>query len=110
MKIMMKKSFIRETKNLSTDADIRTDTILERLRDLSQFIFLNERMRNFSLKKIIMREKPQKTNRKARENPGKAPADPLENLRKSPGKIQENLGKPRKTLGKSRKKTPGKPR
>ena len=30
-----KKSRIRETKNLSTDADCRTDTILERLRDLS---------------------------------------------------------------------------
>ena len=31
-----KKSRIRETKNLSTDADRRTDTILERLRDLSK--------------------------------------------------------------------------
>ena len=31
-----KKSRIRETKNLSTDADRRTDTILERLRDLSR--------------------------------------------------------------------------
>ena len=30
----IKKSRIRETKNLSTDADSRTDTILERLRDL----------------------------------------------------------------------------
>ena len=29
-----KKSCIWETKNLSTDADSRTDTILERLRDL----------------------------------------------------------------------------
>ena len=29
------KSRIRETKNLSTNADSRTDTILERLRDLS---------------------------------------------------------------------------
>ena len=28
----LKKSRIRETKNLSTDADSRTDTILERLR------------------------------------------------------------------------------
>ena len=28
-----KKSRIRETSNLSTDADCRTDTILERLRD-----------------------------------------------------------------------------
>ena len=27
----LKKSHIRETKNLSTDADSRTDTILERL-------------------------------------------------------------------------------
>ena len=31
-----KKSRIRETKNLSTDADSRTDTISEGLRDLSQ--------------------------------------------------------------------------
>ena len=30
-----KKSRIRETKNLSTDADSRTNTILEMLRDLS---------------------------------------------------------------------------
>ena len=30
----IKKSRIRETKNLSTDADSRTDTVLERLRDL----------------------------------------------------------------------------
>ena len=34
--ISYKKSRIRETKNLSTDADIRADTVLERLRDLSQ--------------------------------------------------------------------------
>ena len=32
---LQKKSRIRETKNLSTDADSRTDTILERLRDSS---------------------------------------------------------------------------
>ena len=31
-----KKSRIQETKNLLTNADSRTDTILERLRDLSQ--------------------------------------------------------------------------
>ena len=31
-----KKSSLRETKNISTDADSRTDTILERLRDLSE--------------------------------------------------------------------------
>ena len=31
-----KKSRTRETKNLSTDADSRTDTILEGLRDLSK--------------------------------------------------------------------------
>ena len=30
------KSRIRETKNLSTDADSRTGTILKRLRDLSK--------------------------------------------------------------------------
>ncbi len=28
--------YIRETSNLSTDADCRTDTILESLRDLSK--------------------------------------------------------------------------
>ena len=33
--ISIKKSRIRETLNLSTDADRRTDTILKRLRDLS---------------------------------------------------------------------------
>ena len=33
---LKKKSRIRETKNLSTDADSRTDTILERLQDLSK--------------------------------------------------------------------------
>ena len=33
---MFKKSRIRETSNLSTDADRRTDTILESLRDLSR--------------------------------------------------------------------------
>ena len=32
----LKKSRIRETSNLSTDADRRTDTILESLRDLSR--------------------------------------------------------------------------
>ena len=34
--MLIKKSCIRETSNLSTDADRRTDTILERLRDLSK--------------------------------------------------------------------------
>ena len=34
-KPILQKFRIRETKNLSTDADSRTDTILERLRDLS---------------------------------------------------------------------------
>ena len=42
------KSRIRKTKNLSTDVDIRTDTILERLRNLSNFFFFNERMSDFS--------------------------------------------------------------
>ena len=51
---LIKKFRIRETKNLSTDADSRTDTILERLRDLSN---LKERkkiecLRDFSQKKI----------------------------------------------------------
>ena len=34
--IVYQKSRIRETKNLSTDADSRTDTILEGLHDISQ--------------------------------------------------------------------------
>ena len=42
---LRKKSRIRETKNLSTDADRWTDTILGRLRDLS-------RLHDFSLKKF----------------------------------------------------------
>ena len=33
------KSRIRETKNVSTDADSRTKTILERLHDLSHSFF-----------------------------------------------------------------------
>ena len=37
VRLMMKKSRIRETKNLLIDAYSRTDTILEGLRDLSQF-------------------------------------------------------------------------
>ena len=37
---LLEKSRIRETKNLSTDADSRTDTILERLRDLSMYIYI----------------------------------------------------------------------
>ena len=36
IKISVKKSRIRETKNLSTDKDSRSDTFLERLRDLSE--------------------------------------------------------------------------
>ena len=36
LNIINKKSCIRETKNLSTDVDSRTDTILERLPDLSE--------------------------------------------------------------------------
>ena len=34
--MVTKKSRIRETSNLSTDADRRSDSILERLRDLSK--------------------------------------------------------------------------
>ena len=50
------KSRIRETSNLSTDADRRTDTILERLRDLSLkkikkiYIINLKRLRDLSLK------------------------------------------------------------
>ena len=34
-RVKLKKSRIWETKNLSTDADSRTDTIFKRLQDLS---------------------------------------------------------------------------
>ena len=44
------KSRIRETKNLSTDADSRTDTILERLRD-NFFIFLFLKLNHATYKK-----------------------------------------------------------
>ena len=36
LQMNFKKSCIGETKNLSTDADCRTDTILEKLHDCSQ--------------------------------------------------------------------------
>ena len=42
-----KKSRIRETKNLSTDADSRTDTILERLRDLSKTKYIYSTRKNW---------------------------------------------------------------
>ena len=46
---------IQETPTLSTDADSRTDTYLERLRDLSQKKKkIVERLRDLSLKKIII--------------------------------------------------------
>ena len=38
VEMQFKKSRIRETSNLSTDADRRTDTNLKRLRDLSLFL------------------------------------------------------------------------
>ena len=48
----IKKSHIRETKNLSTDADSRTNTIFEMLSDLSQFfyLFIFERLGDFEKK------------------------------------------------------------
>ena len=46
--INKKKSRIRETSNLSTDADRRTDTILEGLRDLSSFFLLLDKSRKLS--------------------------------------------------------------
>ena len=36
--LKIQKSLIRETPTLSTDADVRTDTILDKLRDLSLYI------------------------------------------------------------------------
>ena len=46
---LRKKSRIRETKNISTEADRPTDTILGRLPDLS--FFFNERLHDFLNKK-----------------------------------------------------------
>ena len=46
------KSRIRETLNLSTDADSRTDTIFEKLRD----IFFLLKVRDFSPKKRSLRD------------------------------------------------------
>ena len=44
----MSKACIRETKNLSTDANSRTDIILERLRDLFIYFYcIFERLRDF---------------------------------------------------------------
>ena len=46
--MLNKNSRTRETKNLLTDADSRTNTMLERMRDLSQFfyfLFFFERLR-----------------------------------------------------------------
>ena len=55
IKFLIKKSRLRETKNLSTDTDSRTSTILERLRDLSQIKGEKtvERLRDFKKKKFI---------------------------------------------------------
>ena len=41
VQIEEKKSRIRETKNLSTNADSRTDTILKELRDFCFLFFLD---------------------------------------------------------------------
>ena len=69
---------IRETKNLSTNADSRIDTIFERLHDLSKF-FLSFFLLNFLLKKISRENhgktkgKPQENPRNTQENPGETP-------------------------------------
>ena len=60
----IKKSHIRETLNLLTNADSRTDTILEKLHDyyfilyrpyISIFFSLKKRMKKIEEKKIIIR-------------------------------------------------------
>ena len=93
LNVVMKKSCIQDTKNLSTDADGRTDTILERLHDLS-------------LQKKSW-ENPWETSGKSQENPRKTPVNPV----KSPGKPREipkkTPGNPRKTQRKPRE-NPGK--
>ena len=48
-----KKFRIRETKNLSTDADSRTDTILERLHDLSRKKNKKKKRRRKKEKQIV---------------------------------------------------------
>ena len=113
---MSEKSCIRERKNFLTDADSttisRTDTILERLHDLSQdclFFRERKRLRDFSQKKIVNKSwenpgkttgKPRETPGKPRENPEKTPEKPREYPGKATGKPWENPGK---TLGKPQK-------
>ena len=55
-----RKSCIRETMNISTNADSRTDTIFEWLRDFSQFVFW-EKSCNLSEKKKRKNLKRRKT-------------------------------------------------
>ena len=55
-KRQIKKSRIRETKNLSTDADSRNNSILEKLRDLFFIIFFL-RLHDFCQKKGGKKEK-----------------------------------------------------
>ena len=105
-KSLTNKSRIRETPNLSTDADSRTNTILERLHDLSRekktkkktfffrirgcVIYLQKKMSWENPGKI--RENPGKTQRKPRENSGKTPRKPRDNPGKTRGKPLENPG------------------
>ena len=83
LKIVLKKSCIQETKNLSTDADSTTDTILERLCDLTFYLIIFE-------KKKKIPGKPQKSHRKTqikpRESAGKPPGKPWEKFRENPGR------------------------
>ena len=84
-----------------TDAHRRTDKILERLHDLSQFILIL-----FFLSCVIFLNKkkwktPGKTLEKPRENRGKPRENPGKNPGQAPGKPQQKPWEnPRKTLGK----------
>ena len=67
--VTKQKSRIRETKNLSTDEDSRTDTIFERLSDLSQnyrYIFFLRGCVIFLNKKNLNKKNHEKLQKKLR--------------------------------------------
>ena len=91
MNTIKQKSHIWETKNLLTNADSRTNTILERLHDLLEEEKKTNKRKEKKIaglpqKKIL--EKPLenlgKTLGKPRENPGKTLIKPRENPREAP--------------------------
>ena len=99
----MSKARIQETKNLLTDANIRSDIILERLRGLFIYFYcIFERLPDFYQKKNNKKKS-------SRENPGKTLGKPWENARKTLGKPQENPGTTPGKPWENPKKTSGNP-